>query len=84
MEFEVKSEKKNELELELKGEDHTFSSLLVHQLLQDKDVDIAQYNIPHPLIGHPIFYVKTKQGKPRNAVKKALKEIKKQISEIKK
>jgi DNA-directed RNA polymerase subunit L len=84
MDLHVISEKKNEMEFELKGEDATFSSLLVNQLLKDKNVEVAQYNISHPLVGEPTFYVKTKSGKPRTVVLKAVHDIKSSLTKLKK
>ena len=80
MKFIKKSEKANEMTFELQGEDHTFSGLLVSSLLEDKDVEEANYNIPHPLIGHPEFYLKVKKGKPREALKRTLKKLKKDLN----
>jgi len=84
MELKILSDKKNEMEFELKGEDETFSGLLVDQLLKNKDVDVAQYNISHPLVGEPVIYVRTKTGKPKAAVQKALKEIKSSLKKLEK
>ena len=67
MKYVKKAEKGNELTFELRGEDHTFAGLLVSKLLEDKDVEIAQYNIPHPLIGEPEFYIRTKKTKPKDS-----------------
>jgi DNA-directed RNA polymerase subunit L len=83
MQFEVKSEKKNEMQFVLKGEDHTFSRLLVDELLRDEAVEIAQYDIAHPLTGEPAFYLRTKGTSPRDALKKAVKNIKKHIKDLK-
>jgi DNA-directed RNA polymerase subunit L len=83
MQLEVKSEKKNEMQFVLKGEDHTFSRLLVDELLRDEDVEIAQYDIAHPLTGEPAFYLRTKKEAPRDALKKAVKSIKKHIKDLK-
>ena len=83
MEFKITSDKKNEMTFEIKDEHHSFSQLLVTKLLQNKDVDIAYYNIDHPLIGHPIFYVKTKKNKPITAVQKAISDLKKELKSVK-
>ncbi len=82
MELKVVSHKKNEMEFELYGEGHLFSKLLVSKLLEDKGVEVAQYHVDHPLIGKPIFYVKTKKEDPMAALKKASKALKKDISSI--
>jgi len=83
MQLEVKSEKKNEMQFVLKGEDHTFSRLLVDELLKDDSVEIAQYDIAHPLTGQPAFYVRTKGESARDALKKAVKNIKKHVKDLK-
>ena len=80
MKFVKKTEDKDEMTFELQGEDHTFSGILVSQLLENKDVEIAQYNIPHPQVGEPEFYLKVKKGKPKDVLKKAVKEPEKEIS----
>jgi len=79
MKFHKIKESGNELEFELQGEDHTFAGVLVTKLLGNKEVEIAQYDIPHPLIGQPTFYIKTKKGKPRDVLKTTLKDLKKDI-----
>jgi DNA-directed RNA polymerase subunit L len=61
MEIKVVSKSKNELRLEIIGEDHTFCNLLQNILLEDKNVELAGYDQPHPLIRSSILYVKTKR-----------------------
>ena len=82
MEYNVISDKKNELEFELKGEDHTFSNLLVNKLLENEDVEIANYKIPHPLVGSPIFYIRTKKESPKSVLKRSLEELKKDLKAL--
>ena len=84
MEYKLVNKKKHEIDFELKGETHLFSKLLVSKLLEDKEVDVAQYHVDHPLIGKPIFYVKTKKEDPEAALKKAVKGIKKDIETLQK
>jgi DNA-directed RNA polymerase subunit L len=61
MEVKVVSKGKNELKIELVGEDHTFCNLLQNTLLEDKNVEIAGYDQPHPLIRSSILYLRTKR-----------------------
>ena len=61
MEIKVLSKSKNELKIEIVGEDHTFCNLLQNVLLEDKNVEIAGYDQPHPLIRSSIVYVRTKR-----------------------
>lgn len=55
------SKSKNELRLEIVGEDHTFCNLLQSVLLEDKNVEIAGYDQPHPLIRSSVVYLRTKR-----------------------
>jgi len=61
MEVKVVSKSKNELRLEIIGEDHTLCNLLQNILLEDKNVELAGYDQPHPLIRSSILYLKTKR-----------------------
>ncbi len=59
----------------VKGEEHTYLNLLQHYLLEDEKVVVARYNIPHPLVGEPELYVKTKDVSPIDAIKRANEKI---------
>jgi DNA-directed RNA polymerase subunit L len=61
VEVKVLLKSKNELRLEIIGEDHTFCNLLQNVLLEDKNVELAGYDQPHPLIRSSIVYVRTKR-----------------------
>ena len=61
MEVKVLSKSKNELRIEIVGEDHTFCNLLQNVLLEDKNIEIAGYDQPHPLIRSSIVYLRTKR-----------------------
>ncbi len=78
MEVKVITRTKNELKVEIVGEDHTFCNLLQNELLQDKNVEIAGYDQPHPLIRSSIIYVRTKrEASPEKALQSALASIQK-------
>jgi DNA-directed RNA polymerase subunit L len=71
------------LKVEIEGEGHTFSNLLESVLLEDRNVEFASYDIPHPLISHTIIMIKTKKGnKPETLLKKAVRKIIKQGKEF--
>ncbi len=82
MEYKVLSEKKNEMEFELRGEDHSFGNLLLSKLLENEDVEVATYAVKHPQVGSPYFFVKTRKGEPKKAVKEALESLKKDIKAL--
>ncbi|MDH5374570.1 MAG: DNA-directed RNA polymerase subunit L [Candidatus Bathyarchaeota archaeon] len=65
----------NELKLEVEGIGHTLCNLLQKRLLEDENVALAGYDIPHPLASNPIIYVRTNGDvKPEEALRKAVKK----------
>ncbi|MEM2281222.1 MAG: DNA-directed RNA polymerase subunit L [Candidatus Bathyarchaeia archaeon] len=66
----------NELKIEVEGAGHTLCNLLQNKLLEDENVDMAGYDIPHPLASNPIIYVRTKgETTPEEALKRALEKL---------
>lgn len=62
----------NELKIEIEGAGHGLCNLLQKKLLEDKTVDMAGYDIPHPLVSNPVIYVRMKGAtKPEAALKRA-------------
>jgi len=61
MELKVVVKSKNELRLEIIGEDHTFCNFLQNVLLEDKNVELAGYDQPHPLIRSSVLYMRTRR-----------------------
>jgi len=62
----------NELKIEIEGTGHGLCNLLQKKLLEDKSVDMAGYDISHPLVSNPVVYVRMKgAAKPEDALKKA-------------
>ena len=55
MELKVLKEEKNILELEIKGEDHTLANLLRGELWNTDGVELASYNLKHPIVSSPIL-----------------------------
>src|SRR5512136_3127899 len=61
-----------ELKIEIVGTGHGLCNLLQKKLLEDKTVDMAGYDIPHPLASNPVIYVRMKGSvKPEEALRKA-------------
>jgi len=72
----------NEMEFELEGEGHTFCNVLRKELLNDPNVEYAAYRIDHPLVGVPVFYVRTKGKDPIEALIDATNRIRKSTEEF--
>ena len=76
MNLKVIHRSKNELKLEIQGEGHTFCNLLQWVLLQDKGVEMAGYDVPHPLISSSVLYIRTKrESSPEKALARALTKV---------
>jgi DNA-directed RNA polymerase subunit L len=72
MKIKVLKKTQNELKIEIDGAEHGFCNLLQKMLLEDKSVDMAGYDIPHPLASNPVIYVRMKgTAKPEEALRKA-------------
>ena len=70
------------LRMELVGEDHTLLAPLTSKLLENDQVDLATYSVPHALRSSPILLVKMKVGDPREAVKAALAALASEFEEF--
>jgi DNA-directed RNA polymerase subunit L len=74
--IEIIKTSKTELEFVTKGETHTLCNILRKYLMEDDDVTYAVYGIDHPIIGHPIFTIKTRNKKsPKSSLIKALQKL---------
>ncbi|HYA32633.1 MAG TPA: DNA-directed RNA polymerase subunit L [Candidatus Bathyarchaeia archaeon] len=67
---------KNEAEIEFLDEGHTFLNVLKYALLQDPEVETATYDVKHPMISNPIFYIKTESKDPLKAMQDASLKLK--------
>jgi DNA-directed RNA polymerase subunit L len=73
MKVNVLKKTSNELKIEVEGAGHTVCNLLQKELLEDASVDLAGYDIPHPLASNPIIYVRTKgKVKPEQVLRNAI------------
>jgi len=72
----VLKKSENELKIEIVGGSHGFCNLLTKRLLEDKNVDFAGYDVPHPLASSPNLYLRMKgNAKPEDALVKAAGKI---------
>lgn len=72
MKVKVLKKEGKELKIELEGAGHGLCNLLQKKLLDDKSVDMAGYDIPHPLASNPVIYVRMKGTvKPEEALRRA-------------
>mgnify|MGYP006270333047 len=82
MEINVIEDNENKFVFELKGAGHTFCNALKDELTQDENVDVATYNINHPLVAEPKIYLHMKKGSARKALTEATERLQKKNEEF--
>ena len=76
MKVNVLKKTDNELKIEVEGAGHSLLNVLQKTLLEDDQIEMAGYHIPHPLIDSGILYVHTReQQKPSEAINEATKKV---------
>ncbi|KAA0017996.1 MAG: DNA-directed RNA polymerase subunit L [Thermoplasmata archaeon] len=78
MEIKIIKDRANELEIEIIGEDSTILNPIKEKLLEREKVVYAEYSIEHPILSNPKLYIKTKDARPKDELKAALKELQKE------
>lgn len=69
MEVKVLKKNANELKIEIVGVGHGFCNLIQKKILEDENVDLAGYDVPHPLASNPVIYVRMKgNAKPEDTL----------------
>ena len=69
--------------VEVEGEGHTFGNLMQDTLLEDKTVDWAGYDQPHPLFRQSIITVRMKgEAQADKALDRASKKIRSDTEEF--
>lgn len=71
-----------EAELEFLDEGHTFLNALKSSLLKDPRVKVATYDIKHPMISNPIFYINTESIDPLSALREAAARLSENCGEF--
>lgn len=76
MKINIVKKSGNELKIELVGSTHGLCNLIAKRLLEDKSVDFAGYDVPHPLASSPIIYIRMKgKSKPEDALLRAIEKV---------
>jgi DNA-directed RNA polymerase subunit L len=85
MKVNVLKKTSKELKIEVEGAGHTLCNLLQKNLLEEESVDLAGYDIPHPMASNPIIYVRTRgKVKPEQVLKNAIEKTRSMNKEFSK
>ena len=83
MKVNVLKRSKGLMKVEVEGEGHSFGNLMQETLLEDKTVDWAGYDQPHPLFRQSIITVRMKgEAQPDKALDRASKKIRSDTQEF--
>jgi len=77
MEINIVEERNDFLKFEVKGTSHTMMNLLRKTLVENKNVNIVMYSVPHPLLEGFMFELEGEKGANVD------KELKKAIADLK-
>lgn len=80
MEIKILEQEKGKLKFELVGKSHTLANALTKELWNDKTVEVAGYNVEHPLTKNAVLIVEAKDAK--KAVVDAIDRLKKDNKEF--
>lgn len=73
----------NEIKIEVEGAGHTLCNVLQKKLLEEENVDLAGYDIPHPMGSKAVIYVRTKgKVKPEQVLKDAIEKTREMNKEF--
>ena len=85
MDVKVLKSSDREMEIEVQGESHTLGNLVAKQLQSMGEVELAYYEIPHPLQPRMRIYIRTREGsRPREVLEKALSMLEEELEEVEK
>jgi len=62
MKINITKREKGYIELDFSGEGHTLLNLLQSSLIEEKNVEMAGYSKPHPLMDRSRLFIKLKRG----------------------
>jgi len=79
MELKIIKKSAKEIEVEIIGENETILNPITEVLLQNNDVEYASYMSNHPDSKKRKLYIRVKQGKPEDVLKKAVKQLEDEI-----
>jgi len=85
LKIKVLKHERNELQIELEGESHSFCNALQSALLKDETLDFVGYEISHPLVAQPVIYIRTKGRRdPWRALLDAAEALTKELNQFQK
>lgn len=76
MKVNILKSSENEIKLEVKGVGHSLLNVLQKTLLENDNIEVAGYDVPHPLVDSGILYVHTKaKQNPEDLIIDATKKV---------
>jgi DNA-directed RNA polymerase subunit L len=83
MKVKILKSSKKDIKVELDGEGHTFCNVLQRILVENNNAEFAGYDLPHPLIGQPVIYIRMKNNEdPKKVLVEAAKNLSTNMKEF--
>lgn len=82
MELKKMNMTSKELEIEITDDDETMLNPIVQTLLQNKDVEYAEYREDHPESKKRYLFLRVKKGSPEEILKKTVTQLEKEIADF--
>lgn len=83
MKINIVKQEGNYMEMEFSGEGHTLLNLLQESLLEDKNVEMAGYSKPHPLMDRSKLIIRLKRGESHlDTIRKAVAKADGKLDEL--
>ncbi|HUS78263.1 MAG TPA: RpoL/Rpb11 RNA polymerase subunit family protein [Patescibacteria group bacterium] len=83
MKLNLVKDEMGRLEIEIGGEGHTLLNLLQSSLLENKDVEMAGYSKPHPLMDRSALFINVKARRdPKKVLIDSAADAKKKVEEF--
>jgi len=83
MEVQLLEKEDSKMKVKIVGEGHAFANVLRKKLHEEKDVDLAAYNIDHPLLSDPVLKVGTSgERNPKEVLVDVSSKLGKEYEEV--
>ena len=79
MELKIIKKTKKELEVEIIGEKETLLNPIKQALLQNENVEYAEYFTDHPLLNNYRLFLRIKSGDPMKILLQVTKDLEKEV-----
>uniref|UniRef100_A0A7J3ZJL9 DNA-directed RNA polymerase subunit Rpo11 n=1 Tax=Fervidicoccus fontis TaxID=683846 RepID=A0A7J3ZJL9_9CREN len=79
----IEKREENLVRIRVRGETHTLGNLIAKELQRREDVELAYYNIEHPLERSFVLLIRTKKGRdPLEVLQDSLRSLREKLDRL--